>query len=139
LGEYTHTIDDKGRLTIPAKFRAELAAGLVVTRGFEKCLMIFSLEAWQELAERVKARPMADDDMRDLRRRLYAGAVDLEPDRQGRIILPPYLREFAGINGDAVIAGLFDYIEVWSAEEWSKVRSSVETSSDKKRWNEIGI
>jgi MraZ protein len=139
LGEYNHTIDDKGRLTIPAKFRAELAAGLVVTRGFDHNLMIFSLDAWQDLAERIKARPMGDEDVRAFRRRVFSGATDLEPDRQGRIILPPYLREFADINGEAVIAGQFDYIEVWSAEEWAKVRSSVETSSDRARWNDLGI
>jgi len=139
LGEYTHTIDDKGRLTIPAKFRGLLAAGLVVTRGFDQNLMAFSLDEWQSLAQRIAERPLADEDVRAFRRRVFSGAVDLLPDRQGRILVPPYLREFAGIDGDVVIAGMFNYLELWSAEAWQAVRQSVENSSDASRWEDLGI
>jgi MraZ protein len=139
LGEYNHTIDEKGRLTIPAKFRAELAGGLVVTRGFDQNLMMFPLAGWQELADQVTQRPLSNEDMRLFRRRLFAGAVDLEPDRQGRIVLPAYLREFAGINGDVIVAGLYNYIEVWNAVAWQQVRTLAESSSDATRWDDLGI
>ncbi|MCB8967929.1 MAG: division/cell wall cluster transcriptional repressor MraZ [Chloroflexota bacterium] len=139
LGEYTHAIDDKGRLTIPAKFRGLLAAGLVVTRGFDQNLMVFSLDEWQNLAQRIAERPLSDEDVRAFRRRVFSGAIDLLPDRQGRILVPPYLREFAGIDGDVVIAGMFNYFELWSVEAWQNVRNSIESSSDASRWEDLGI
>lgn len=139
LGEYTHTIDDKGRVTIPARFRAELAAGLVVTRGFDQNLMVYPVGEWQEMAERVASRPVSDEGVRAFRRRIFAGAADLEPDRQGRIILPQYLREFAAINGDVVIAGMYDYIELWNADAWKDVRLAVEDNDDVSRWQALGI
>jgi MraZ protein len=139
LGEFTHNIDDKGRLTIPAKFRGLLAAGLVVTRGFDQNLMAFSLDEWQELAGRIAQRPLSDEGVRAFRRRVFSGAVDLTPDRQGRILVPPYLREFAGIEGEVVIAGMFNYIELWNTDAWQEVRQSIENNSDASRWEALGI
>jgi MraZ protein len=139
LGEFTHSIDDKGRLTIPAKFRGELAAGLVVTRGFDQNLVVYTMAGWEELAAKIAARPVADAEMRAFRRRVFSGAIDLEPDRQGRILLPDYLREFAGITNEVVIAGMFDYLELWSSEAWVTVRQSAENSSDAGRWADLGI
>ena len=139
LGEYIHAIDEKGRLTIPAKFRGLLASGLVVTRGFDQNLMLFPLDGWQQLAQRLAERPLADEDIRMFRRRLFSGAVDLMPDRQGRILLPPYLREFAGINGEVVIAGMFNYLELWNSETWTTVRRSIESGGDAGRWEDLGI
>lgn len=138
LGEFTHTIDDKGRLTIPARFRGDLAAGLVVTRGFDRNLMIFPLSGWQEMAERIISRPLADESVRSFRRRVFSGAVDLTPDRQGRIVLPSYLREFAGIDGEVVVAGMYNYLEIWSVESWVSVRETIE-DSDADRWDDLGI
>jgi MraZ protein len=139
LGEFTHAIDDKGRLTIPAKFRGELAAGLVVTRGFDQNLMVFTMSGWEKLAAQIAERPLTDAGMRAFRRRVFSGAVDLEPDRQGRILLPDYLRDFAGITNEVVIAGLFDYVELWSSEAWVPVRKLAENSSDDSRWADLGI
>lgn len=139
LGEFTHTIDDKGRITIPAKFRGELAAGLVVTRGFDQNLMVFAQQEWEALAAKVAERPLGDESVRAFRRRVFAGAVDLVPDRQGRIIVPQYLRDFAEIDGDVVIAGMFDYIELWSAEAWVTVRESIEDNNDARRWEDLGV
>ena len=139
LGEYTHTIDDKGRLTIPAKFRGELAAGLVVTRGFDQNLMIFPLDEWQDMAERLLSRPLGDEDVRAFRRRIFSGAVDLTPDRQGRVVLPPYLRKFADINGEVVVSGMYNYVEVWSVDAWTTVRDTIENSGDTARWDDLGI
>jgi MraZ protein len=139
LGEYSHTIDDKGRLTIPAKFRGELALGLVVTRGFDQNLMVFPLDEWQEMAESVLKRPLGDDEVRTFRRRIFSGAVDLAPDRQGRIVIPPYLREFAAIDGDVIVAGMYNYIEVWNNDYWQQVRETIENNSDNARWSDLGI
>lgn len=139
LGEYTHTIDDKGRVTIPAKFRGELAAGLVVTRGFDQNLMVFTANEWEALAEKIAARPFSDESVRAFRRRVFSGAVDLTPDRQGRIVLPQYLRDFAAIDDEVVIAGMFNYVELWSTEAWQEVRESIEDNNDATRWEDLGI
>ena len=139
LGEYTHTIDEKGRLTIPAKFRGELASGLVATRGFEKNLMLFPLRGWQDLAERIISRPMGESDVRTFRRRVFSGAVDLTPDRQGRIVLPPFLRNFADIDSEVIVAGMYNYVEVWSMHGWNGVLETIEQSSDAARWADLGI
>lgn len=139
LGEYTHTIDDKGRVTIPARFRGELAAGLVVTRGFDQNLMVFPLSEWETVAARIADRPLSDESVRAFRRRVFSGAVDLTPDRQGRIVLPQYLREFAGIENEVVIAGMFNYVELWSDEAWQSVRESIEDNNDASRWEDLGI
>ena len=137
LGEFRHTIDEKGRLTIPAKYRGLLANGMVVTRGFERNLMAFSIEGWEELAERIKNLPISDPGARDFRRRVFSGAIDLVPDRQGRILLPPYLREFAGIDTEVVIAGMFNHLEIWSNDAWQPVRESIE--GDEQHWEKLGI
>ncbi len=139
LGEFAHTIDTKGRLTIPAKFRDLVTAGLVVTRGFDKNLMIYTMDEWRALAQRITQRPLADSDMRAFRRRVFSGAVDVVPDKQGRIIIPPYLRQFAGIDKDVIVAGMFDYLELWSSESWTAVRASIEDNADAARWADLGI
>lgn len=137
LGEYRHTIDDKGRLTIPAKYRPFLAAGMVITRGFDRNLMAFSLEGFEELAARVKSLPWGDPSAREFRRRVFSGAVDLTPDRQGRVLLPPYLREFANIDADVVITGMLDHLEIWSSDAWTPVREAAE--GDEQHWENLGI
>ncbi len=140
LGEYTHSIDDKGRLTIPAKFRAELENGLVVTRGFESSnLMVFTMEGWQELAQKIAARPITDSSARAFRRRVFSGAVDLIPDRQGRILLPATLREFAHLDNEAAVIGMYNYMEIWPVDAWEPVRDDIEDSDDVERWENLGI
>jgi len=137
LGEFRHTIDEKGRLTIPAKFRGLVAAGMVITRGFDRNLMAYSLEGWQALAERIAALPISDPSAREFRRRVFSGAVDLIPDRQGRVLLPTYLREFAGIDTEVVIAGVYTHLEIWNAERWEPVREASE--GDDLSWEKLGI
>lgn len=137
LGEYTHTVDEKGRLTIPAKFRNALAQGLVVTRGLDRNLVIYPQSEFSDLAERVMAKPMTDKGVRAFRRRVFSGAIDLEADRQGRILLPPYLREFAGIESEVVVVGNYNYIEIWSIGDWEAARDSME--SDESAWEDLGI
>jgi len=137
LGEHQHTIDDKGRLTIPAKYRPSLAAGMVITRGLDRNLMAFTVEGFEELAARVKNLPWGDPSAREFRRRIFSGAVDLVPDRQGRILLPSYLREFAGITADVVISGMHDHLEIWNSDAWMPVREAAE--GDEQHWENLGI
>jgi MraZ protein len=140
LGEYVHTIDEKGRLAVPARFRADLAAGLVVTRGIDHCLAIYPLEEWKRLAEQVSALPMTDRRARAFRRLVFANASDVIPDKQGRVLIPPRLREYAGINGEVVVTGLDTYIEVWSPDAWNEERTRVEDfGANDEEWAALGI
>jgi len=139
LGEFVHTIDDKGRLTIPSKFRGRLANGLVVTRGFDQNLMIFALDEWQRMAEGILTRPLGDEEVRTFRRRVFSGAVDLVPDRQGRIVIPTYLRDFAVIDSEVVVNGMYNYVEVWNTNSWLTVKVSIENNKDSTRWDDIGF
>lgn len=141
LGEYLHTIDDKGRLTVPAKFRGDLSTGLVVTCSLDRCLAVYPMDAWRTLKDRIAALPMTDRAARDFRRLIYANASDTVPDGQGRINIPLPLREYAGLDGQSVVVGCDSYIEVWSPEAWDEVRSRVAENSDEnaERWASLGI
>ncbi|MFN2173327.1 MAG: division/cell wall cluster transcriptional repressor MraZ [Candidatus Promineifilaceae bacterium] len=139
LGEYTHTIDEKGRLTIPAKFRGDLAAGLVVTRGLDRNLLVFTLTEWEELAQKIAKIPISDRSARAFSRRVFSGATDLVPDRQGRILIPATLREFANLGDEAVIIGMYNYAEIWNADSWNPVRDDIENNDDFERWQDLGI
>jgi MraZ protein len=125
LGEFVHTIDEKGRLTIPARFRDDLVEGLVVTRGIDRCLAIYPMKEWRQLAEQVSALPMTDRLARAFRRLVFANASDAVLDKQGRVLIPPRLREYANLNGDAIVTGLNTFIEVWSLDGWSEERERV--------------
>ncbi len=118
LGEFIQTIDDKGRVTIPATFRAELEAGLVVTRGLDRCLAIYPAAEWKRLAAEVSALPTGGRRGRALRRVVFAQAYDAAADSQGRVLIPPRLREYADFEGEVVVIGLTSYIEVWDPEAW---------------------
>lgn len=140
LGEFVHTIDEKGRLTIPAKFRADLAAGLVVTRGIDRCLAIFPMAEWRRLAGQISALPVTDRRARAFRRLVFANASDVAPDRQGRVLIPPRLREYAGLDSEAVVTGLDTYIEVWNPDAWGEERQRVERGDlDVEEWAVLGI
>jgi MraZ protein len=116
MGEHTHTIDIKGRLTIPARFREGLAAGLVVTRGYEPCLRVYPAEAWAALAAKVAAMPQTSRAARTFSRVFFGGASDAPLDKMGRVLLPGYLREYAGLREEAVVVGCNEFIEVWAPE-----------------------
>jgi MraZ protein len=140
LGEFVHTVDDKGRLTIPARFRADLDKGLVVTRGIDRCLVIYPMEEWERLAEQVSALPMTDRRARAFRRLVFANASDATPDKQGRVLIPPRLREYASLDSEAIVTGLNTYIEVWSPESWAEEREHVEGyEADIEGWEALGI
>lgn len=130
LGEYEHSVDTKGRLAVPAKFRPQLEGGLVVTRGFERCLQVYPLERWQVLSAQVSSLPFSSPEARKLRRLLFANAFDTELDKQGRILLPGTLREHAGVGDLAVFAGMNTYFEIWSQADWEAAMAELDEDAD---------
>ena len=141
LGEYEHSIDTKGRVAVPAKFRTQLEGGLVVTRGFERCLQVYPMEQWQALSERVSSLSLGSTEARQLRRLLFASAFDTELDKQGRILLPAGLREYASIGDTAVVAGMNTYFEIWSQDAWDDAMEALDESASviAAQMAEIGI
>ena len=140
LGEFIHTIDEKGRLTVPVRFRDDLEGGLVVTRGIDRCLAIYPMEEWRRLAERVSALPMTDRRARAFRRLVFANASDPIPDKQGRVLIPPRLREYASLDGEVVVTGLNTYVEVWNPDSWNGERERIERDeASVEEWADLGI
>jgi MraZ protein len=132
LGEYTHTLDDKGRLTLPAKIREPLAAGIVVTRGLDGCLFVFAAEDFKRFTAQLRERlSFATKPARDMTRYFFASASSIIPDRQGRILIPPFLRECAGLQSDVVITGANNRLELWDPERWKTTMSEVESNAEK--------
>lgn len=121
LGEYTHTLDSKGRLTVPAKFRDQLAAGLVVTRNpLDQCLLLMPMPEWMALSARIKELPLANRQSAQLRRILFSAAEDLKPDKQGRILISPRLRQYAHVGAEAMVIGMDNYLELWDPQHWNE-------------------
>ena len=118
MGEYNHTIDAKGRLIVPSKFREALGDEFVVTKGMDGCLFVFDNSEWQAFVKKLRDLPMIDKEARQFTRFFLAGAASLEVDKQGRILLPAVLREFAGITKDAVLGGVGSRVEIWSKDRW---------------------
>lgn len=140
LGEFVHTTDEGGRLTIPARFRGDLEVGLVVTRGLDRCLAIYPMKEWERLAEQVSALPITDRRARAFRRLVFANASDATLDKHGRVLIPPRLREYAGLDGEVVITGLNTYIELWNPDSWSEERERVEGDDvTMEEWAALGI
>jgi MraZ protein len=126
LGEHQHTVDDKGRVVMPARFRAQLADGLVATRGFDRCLYIFRLEDFHREAQEVMARDRTDMEKRNRSRSIYGGASDLPLDKQGRLPIPQSLRDYARLTRDVVVLGVLDHIEIWDAETWRQKQAELD-------------
>lgn len=129
IGEYSHTIDEKGRLAVPSKFREELVRGAVVTRGLDNCLFVYTFEEWQKLAEKLAALPISQANTRAFARLMLAGAMDVEMDKQGRIVLPEYLRKFAKMKKKVVVAGLYSRLEIWDEAAWTTYKAGTEKES----------
>ena len=130
LGSHTHNLDTKGRLAIPARFRDELDDGLVLTRGFDKCIALYPLAAWETLANRINELSIADANVRQFRRMVFSEAVDVQLDSQGRILVPAPLRVFAGIEREVVVIGVHSSIEIWGPARWSTTSDALDDSSD---------
>src|SRR5579859_4274875 len=129
LGEFEHTIDDKGRLAVPARFRAALQDGLFVTRGLDRCLVIWDSDSWRAQAERVRSLNPWQGDARRLQRHFFSGAVPAQPDKLGRVVIPQFLREYAQLDSEVVVVGLADRIEVWAKRAWEQERAQAEQDS----------
>ena len=141
LGEYQHNIDTKGRIAIPAKFRDKIGAGAIITRGLDNCLFVFAPKEWGELAAKLVALPLAQADSRAVARLLRSGAMDVELAGQGRILVPDYLRKYAGLKKKAVVAGVYNRIEVWDADAWEKYKQKTEGAADEiaEKLGQLGI
>lgn len=129
IGEYHHALDDKGRVQVPVKFRAELAKGAVVTRGLDNCLFVYTKSEWTKLADKLATLPISQAKSRAFSRLMLAGAMELDIDRQGRAVLPEYLRTFALLKKKVVVAGLYNRLELWDAAIWARYRAGTEKQS----------
>jgi MraZ protein len=125
-GEYRHTVDDKGRLAVPAKFRAQLEAGAFLSRWIDGCLAIHTRDGWASLTDRVTALPITDPAARIFQRHIFGGATEAELDRQGRVLIPGFLREEIGLASEAVVVGVRDHGEIWAPMAWRDARKAME-------------
>ena len=128
IGEYHHNIDDKGRLAIPVKFRLDLAKGAVVTRGLDSSLFLLPMEEWGKLAEKIANLPLGQSNSRAFARLMLAGAMDVALDKQGRFVIPEYLREYCGVKKQVVVVGVNTRLEIWDKDKWDAY--SAQTQED---------
>ena len=117
-GEYNHTIDTKGRLIVPSKFREQLGNEFMITKGLDGCLFVYSMEEWENIEKSFREKPLTSKDARKFMRFFFAGACSCEVDKQGRILIPTNLREYAGIDKDVVSVGVLSRVEIWSKDKW---------------------
>lgn len=131
IGQYSHNLDEKGRVAVPAKFRVQLKSA-VVTKGLDNCLFLYPKKEWEKMAGDIAELPIDKSSNRAFSRAMLAGAAELEFDKQGRTILPEYLRKFAGLSKNVIIAGLYNRLEIWDEVKWNNYQSESE-----KNYNEI--
>lgn len=130
LGRFEHSVDNKGRVAVPARFRGQLSGELIITRGNDRCLYLFTQDAWEPLAAKLNSLPTGDADARNLRRAVFSAAEPVEIDKQGRIMIPDHLRQYAAITGDVAIIGLGSYIEIWDQQHWTELDGRIEENVD---------
>ncbi|MGH9857143.1 MAG: division/cell wall cluster transcriptional repressor MraZ, partial [Acidobacteriota bacterium] len=130
IGEYAHTIDSKGRLNFPAKFRQEVKGDVVITRGLDRCLFVYPMAEWETLATRLSQLPLSHKKSRAFARLMLAGAWDARLDGQGRIMLPEYLRTYASLGKHVIVTGLYNRIEIWDEDAWNNYKTETEAASD---------
>ena len=141
-GEYRHALDDRGRVAIPARFRTRLSQGATLARWLDGCLGVFPRDAWDELAVRLRSLPVGSTKAREFSRFMASGAVDVELDRQGRLLIPGYLRTYAGLAvGEVVVVGALDRLEIWAPAAWEPYRSKMEGSPEEvaEQLQDLGI
>lgn len=141
LGEYTHSIDTKKRLAMPVKFRKEMGKNVVITRGLDNCLFIFTKLEWKKLADKIGALPLGQKDARGFARLMLAGAMELSIDSLGRILVPDYLKKYASLKKQVVVTGVYNRIEVWDKHNWNVYKQKSEKDADQiaERLGELGI
>jgi len=130
IGEFTHTLDSKKRLSLPAKFRKEVGRKVVITRGLDQCLFMYPLAAWREITEKLSKLPVGQSDTRGITRFILAGASEVEVDSAGRVLLPDFLTTFANLTGKVALTGVGDRIEVWDEKVWSDYKRRIEKEAE---------
>jgi MraZ protein len=130
IGEYSHNLDDKFRLAIPVKFRRELEEGAVITKGLDNCLFLYTKNEWNKLAEKLATLPFSQANSRAFARHMLSGAMEVEVDKQGRVVVPEYLRQFAGLKKNLIVAGLYNRVEIWDAGSWNVYKTKTEKDSN---------
>jgi len=141
IGEYNFTIDEKKRVAVPVKFRKNLGKKAVITRGLDRCLVLYPLKEWEKVAKKLESLPNSKMDARTFSRILLSGAVDVELDKLGRILIPDYLKKYADLKKNVVLLGLSNRIEIWSKEKWDeyKQKAEKEIGDMASRLEELGI
>ncbi len=141
IGEYTHVIDDKKRLSLPAKFRKEIGRKVVVTHGLDNCLFVYPEKSWQRVSEKLSSLSMGKAQTRGFNRFMLAGAIEAEVDSIGRILIPDFLKEFAGLRINVVIAGIHDRLEIWDEARWRSYKKRIEKDADAlaEKLGEVGV
>jgi MraZ protein len=137
IGEYQHSIDPKKRLALPSKFRGELGSRVVVTRGLDHSLFVYPIRVWEELATKLGTLPVGEAGTRSFIRLMLSGASDVELDSQGRVLIPEYLKNEAGLRKDVTVVGLYNRLEIWDTKEWQKYKQQAGKNTDKIA-NELG-
>ena len=141
IGEYNHNLDEKGRLAVPVKFRNDLKKGAVVTKGLDGCLFLYTMNEWKILAEKLSRLPVSQSGTRAFARLMLAGAMDARIDKQGRIVIPDYLRKYAGMKKKIVVSGLYSRLEIWDENSWEKYKRKTEKESEdiEEKLGEVGV
>lgn len=141
IGEFRHTLDDKGRLSVPVKFRADLAHGLVITRGLDRSLFLYPKTEWERLAQKLAALPLGKADTRAFARLMLAGAMEADIDASGRVTIPPYLRDYASLQKRVIVTGLYDRLEIWDEETWGTYCAKTENEGNDiaERLGDLGV
>lgn len=139
MGEYNHTVDEKGRLIIPSKFREELGSDFVVTKGLDGCLFAYDNSEWKTFEDKLKLLPLTNKEARIFARHMLAGAAQVDIDKQGRILLPSNLRNYAGLEKDVVLVGVASRIEIWSKEKWDAFEEGIDIEELAEKMESLGI
>lgn len=129
IGEYNHNLDQKGRIAVPVKFRTELGSSAIVTKGLDSCLFVYPKEEWNKMTDKLAALPVSSSSARSFSRLMLSGAMEVEIDKQGRALLPGYLREYADLKDAVVMAGVLNRVEIWDKQRWASYSQEAETNA----------
>lgn len=130
IGEYTHTVDEKKRISLPAKFRKNFGKKLVATRGLDQCVFLYKEDEWSKISDKIGDLGFGQADTRAFNRFIFGGAVELEVDAMGRILIPDFLRDFADLKSKVVFAGVYDRVEIWNEKRWEEYKEKVGKQAD---------
>lgn len=141
IGEYKHTLDAKKRLSLPSRWRRELGRKLVITRGLDNCLFVYPLKEWQKITAKVGELPLGQADTRSFNRFFLSGAVEVEVDKIGRVLVPDFLKDFAKLRNKVILAGIHSRVEIWDEKKWNEYKQKIESSADSlaEKLGEVGV